>query len=438
MYELPESDLLEIKNRIKIFFKNRIFWGVFFLVVSGCIIIFTAGFVAIQYFPSEVNSFLQYVKVPLEFSKNINKPQANEYKSEVSYEQAIINAAKNTSPSVVSIVISKNVPIYEQQFINPFGESSPFDFQVPQYVQKGTELQEVGAGSGFIISADGLVLTNKHVVSDKKAEYTVYTNDAEKYTAKVLALDPVQDLAIIKIQTKLPAQAGLTAQGGFKPVILGDSSGIQIGQTVVAIGNALGQFNNTVSVGIVSGLGRTISASDQGNSFSETLEGIIQTDAAINSGNSGGPLLNTKGEAIGVNTATITSYENIGFAIPIHRVKLDMEEVKRFGRIRTPYLGLRYVILDDVLAKKYGIPVGYGAYVLKDSSGDGKGVEEGSPADKAGIKGGDVVLLCDGEMITSNRTLRDILFIKEIGKKLKMMVLRGEKEFETTIVLEEK
>ena len=160
------------------------------------------------------------------------------------------------------------------------------DFQIPQQVQNGTQYQEVGAGSGFIVSADGLVLTNKHVVSDSKADYTVFTNDGKKYSAKVLALDPVQDLAVIKIQSQ-PEQT-------FQPVTLGDSSGIQIGQTAIAIGNALGQFSNTVSVGVVSGLERTISASDQLGSVSETLEGIIQTDAAINAGNSGRTIIKFK------------------------------------------------------------------------------------------------------------------------------------------------
>src|SRR3989339_344410 len=334
MYELPESNLLDIKDSLKKilkFFKSRIFWSAgwrrFSLFVAGCIIIAVASVIALQFFPLQINSFLEKTNIARQASpNNINQAPVGEYKSDISYEQAIIDAAKKISPSVVSIVISKNVPIYEQQFTNPFGENSPFDLQIPQYVQKGTELQEVGAGSGFIVSADGLILTNKHVVSDKKAEYTVYTNEGEKYTAKVLALDPVQDLAVIRIQAKLPAQAGLTAQGVFKPVVLGDSSGIQTGQTVVAIGNALGQFTNTVSVGIVSGLGRTISASDQAGSFSETLEGIIQTDAAINSANSGGPLVNLMGEVIGINTAIAQGAQSIGFAIPINQAKRDIND----------------------------------------------------------------------------------------------------------------
>ena len=263
MYELPESNLLDIKDSLKKilkFFKSRIFWSAgwrrFSLFVAGCIIIAVASVIALQFFPLQINSFLEKTNIARQASpNNINQAPVGEYKSDISYEQAIIDAA--------------------------------------------------------------------NVVSDKKAEYTVYTNEGEKYTAKVLALDPVQDLAVIRIQAKLPAQAGLTAQGVFKPVVLGDSSGIQTGQTVVAIGNALGQFTNTVSVGIVSGLGRTISASDQAGSFSETLEGIIQTDAAINSGNSGGPLVNLRGEVIGINTAMAQGAQSIGFAIPINAAKKE-------------------------------------------------------------------------------------------------------------------
>ncbi|KKU09551.1 MAG: Serine protease Do [Parcubacteria group bacterium GW2011_GWF1_45_5] len=321
---------------------------------------------------------------------------------------------KKALPALVGVVMVKTASSSRDRGVMP-----------EEFHDQG--IAEVETGSGFFVSGSGLVVTNRHVVFEPTAEYVI-SWQGNKYPARVVSRGSNSDTALLQAELKGPT-----------PFLkLGNSRTIALGESVIALGNVLGELQNTVSVGIVSGLSRNIYAVDEVQQKAFELRGMIQTDAAINPGNSGGPLLNTKGEAIGVNTATITSYENIGFAIPIHRVKLDMEEVKRFGRIRTPYLGLRYVILDDVLAKKYGIPVGYGAYVLKDSSGDGKGVEEGSPADKAGIKGGDVVLLCDGEMITSNRTLRDILFIKEIGKKLKMMVLRGEKEFETTIVLEEK
>ncbi len=218
------------------------------------------------------------------------------YTSANSYEQAVVQAVKDASPSVVSIVISKDLPVIEQCPYNPFSNLPPGfqDFfgngsalQFTQPCQKGTQMQEVGGGSGFIVSSNGLILTNKHVVSDTTANYTVITSDGKKYTAKVLARDPVQDLAVLKIDaSNLPV------------ISLGDSNGLELGQTAIAIGNSLGQFSNTVSVGVISGLARTITAS--GASFgSETIQGVIQTDAALNPGNSGGPLLNLQGSPAG-------------------------------------------------------------------------------------------------------------------------------------------
>jgi len=447
MYNLPQSNLTETKNKIINIFKNRIFWSVLLLILAGCIIGFSAGMAALHYFPSETQAFLQYFKMPeSSLPKNNNQPSANSYTSSVSYEQAIIDAAKNVSPSVVSIVISKNVPVYEEQFVNPlggdsgdnssnnpFGDLFPgFDFQIPQQVQKGTQLQEVGAGSGFIVSTDGLVLTNKHVVSDDKAEYTVFTNDGQKYTAKVLALDPVQDLAVIKIQLT-SAQTNRT----FKPVTLGDSSGIQIGQTAIAIGNALGQFSNTVSVGVVSGLQRTISASDQVGSFSETLEGIIQTDAAINAGNSGGPLVNLKGEVIGIDTAMAEGAQDIGFAIPINMAKKDINQVVATNKIVYPFLGVRYVIVDDQVKQKYNLSVDYGALVLKGDNGE-PAVTSGSAAEKAGIKENDVILSINGEKITSNNLMSAIIQKYNPGDKITLHILREGKEQDISVTLGER
>jgi len=428
MYNLPEPNVPDIKERALKIFKNRAFWGAVILVVAGCVIGFGGGMAALRYFPSETQAFLQYFKAPeLELPKT-NLPSANAYTSNVSYEQAIIDAAKNVSPSVVSIVISKNLPVYEQQFVNPFGDNSPFDFLIPQQVQKGTQYQEVGAGSGFIVSTDGLVLTNKHVVQDSQADYTVLTNDGKKYTAKVLALDPVQDLAIIKIQSN-----GKT----FTPVTLGDSSGIQIGQSAIAIGNALGQFSNTVSVGVVSGLQRTISASDQVGSFSETLEGIIQTDAAINAGNSGGPLLNLKGEVIGINTATAQGAQSIGFALPINMAKKDINQVAKTNKIIYPFLGVRYVAVDENVKQKYNLPVDYGALVLKGNNGE-VAITAGSAAEKAGIKANDVILSINGEKITKDNSMSKIIQKYNVGDKVILRILRNNKEQDISATLGER
>ena len=432
MYELPKFNFKEIKNKIV---KNRKTLGVISLIISICLLISIAGVLSYQYFPEQTKSFLQYLNLPqleLQKSQKVEEKTQEEtsvYVSDVSYEQAIIDVVKNANQSVVSIVISKDLPVYEQQWVNPFGDGSGFDIQIPQYVQKGTEYKEVGSGSGFIVSADGLVLTNKHVVSDKTADYTVITNDGQKYSAKVLALDPVQDLAIIKIEN---ADSKV-----FQPLKLGDSSGIQIGQTAIAIGNALGEFSNTVSVGVVSGLGRTISASDQSGSIYETLEDIIQTDAAINSGNSGGPLLNLKGEVIGINTATAQDAQSVAFALPINYAKKDIEQVVATNTIVYPFLGVRYVLVNEQVKKTYDLSVDYGALVAKGSNGEAA-TTAGSPAEKARIKSGDVILEFNGEKITTDNTMSKIIQKYNAGDSVTLKILRDEKEIELQVTLGER
>ena len=436
MYNLPNHDFKEIKKNSLRVLKSRNFWGVLCLVVAGCIIGFSASIAAVHYFPSQTEAFLQYLKMPEAVTPQSNRAPSTAYTSNVSYEQAIIDAAKNVSPSVVSIVISENVPTYEEEFVNPLGDNnnSPFgdlfpNFEIPQQVQNGTQYQEVGAGSGFIVSSDGLVLTNKHVVSDSKADYTVYTNDGKKYKAKVLALDPVQDLAVIKI-----SQPSGSSEKTFPPVILGDSSGIQIGQTAIAIGNALGQFSNTVSVGVVSGLQRTISASDQIGNTSETLDNIIQTDAAINAGNSGGPLVNLKGEVIGIDTAMAQGAQSIGFALPINLAKRDISQVAATNKIVYPFLGVRYVLVDSAVQQKYKLSVDYGALVLKGPNGEAA-VTAGSGADKAGIKETDVILEVNGEKITSTNSMATIIEKYNPGDKIILHILRNGQEKDISVTL---
>ena len=243
-------------------------------------------------------------------------------------EQKVISVAKRAAPAVVSIVATKDLVFIERGQINPFQDfcDDPFFRQFlggqcnlpSQPPRQRTERRQVSAGTGFIVSADGLILTNKHVVSVSGADFTVITNDNKKYPAKILLADPNQDLAVLKIET-----ASL-------PILpLGDSAKLQTGQTVIAIGNALGQFSNTVSKGVISGLSRSIVASSGGGA-SEKLDQVIQTDAAINPGNSGGPLINLSGEVIGINTAIVQGAQNIGFAIPINQAKAGIEQVKNF------------------------------------------------------------------------------------------------------------
>jgi len=444
MYKLPEIDS-KTKDKFFIIIKNRSLWlDVLFVAAFTALVFFTGAFPQ-NYFLDKIKSIEKFFQAPSVKTENLPE-QPPVYISDISYEQAIIDAVKSASPSVVSIIISKNLPVYEQQWVDPFDGMGPFGFLVPQNVQNGTQYKEVGAGSGFIVSSDGLVLTNKHVVSDKQADYTVLTNDGQKYSAKVLALDPVQDLAVIKIsrQGGIPPEAGQTDKT-FSAIKLGDSSGIQIGQGAIAIGNALGQFSNTVSVGIISGLQRTISASDQGGGFSETLEGIIQTDAAINSGNSGGPLLNLKGEVIGINTAMAQGAENIGFAIPINIAKRDIEQVTKTNKIVYPFLGVRYISIDSAVKEKYKLSVDYGALVLKGANGEAA-VIAGSAADNAGIKAKDVILEIKSsagsdqalEKITMTDKMSEIIRKYNPGDKIILKILRNEKELYVDVVLGER
>lgn len=340
-----------------------------------------------------------------------------EYVPQTTQEEKIIRAVQNVSPAVVSIVITKDVPVLEQYFINPFGGGLPFRVEVPQYRQRGTEKKEVGGGSGFIVAADGLVVTNKHVVLDAQADYTVFTNDGKSYLAKVLARDPVQDLAILKIENP---------EGSFPVVNFGDSDALQIGQTVIAIGNALGEFRNTVSMGVVSGLGRTITASG-GYSFVETIEDVIQTDAAINQGNSGGPLLNLAGQVIGMDTATVSGAQSIGFAIPINKVKRSIDQVREGGEITYAFLGVRYLEITPGVQKDRKLEVDYGALVVQGENKE-PAVEAGSPAAKAGLKAGDIILKIDGERITQNNSLGKIIQKYNPGDSVTLTIFEGSEE----------
>lgn len=353
------------------------------------------------------------------------------YRPAADYEQAIVDAVERAAPAVISIIVTKNLPVIENCPIDPFSNLppefreffGPFEFEQP--CERGTKRQEVGGGSGFIISEDGLVLTNKHVVADNDAEYTVLTNDGKKYGAKVLARDPVQDLAVVRI---------LSPKGKLPVVRLGDSDAVKLGQTSIAIGNALGEFRNTVSVGIISGLARTIVA--DGGGERETLEGVIQTDAAINPGNSGGPLLNLRGEVVGINTAIAAGAENIGFAIPINKAKRDIDSVQQLGRIAVPYLGVRYVMINEELAERDNLPAKEGALVR--GSEEGPGVISGSPAAKAGVMAEDIMVELQGEKITADRSLASLIQKHRVGEAVRLTIIRGGKPLMLTVTLGER
>jgi len=383
------------------------------IIIISAFFGFWAGVFSVNVFYDNLKGYLQKL--------NINLPESNIvsfYTPQTSQEEAVIETVNEASPAVVSVIISKDLPVLEQYW-QEFGP-----FQIPQYRQKGTEKQEVGGGTGFIISSDGMILTNKHVAEDAEADYTVLTNDGKKFPAKILALDPVQDLAIMKIEGS-----------NFPIVKLGNSDTLQIGQTVIAIGNALGEFRNTVSVGVISGLGRTITASGGGQV--ETLEDVIQTDAAINPGNSGGPLLNLRGEVIGVNTAMANDAQSIGFTIPINKAKRAIEQVKSKGKITYPFLGVRYVLITDDIQQKNNLAVNYGAWVKKGNQGE-VAVAAGSAAEKAGIKENDIILEFNNEKITLENSLAKIIQKYNPGDKITIKILRAGQEKTIELTLDER
>lgn len=337
-------------------------------------------------------------------------------------------------PAVVSVVISKHLKDVEREihrdFYVPGGNSSEGGmrkFKIPDFLVDKRGMIQVGGGSGFVVEPSGIVLTNKHVVGDPKAEYVVVLNDDRKFSAKILSRDPINDVAILKIETK-----------NLPTVGLGDATSVDLGEEVIAIGNALGIFKNTVSSGIVSGLSRSIMAQAEPNSPPQEMRGLIQTDAAINVGNSGGPLVNLAGEAIGINAAIVFGAQNIGFAIPINAARRDLDDIKKYGRIRRPFLGLRYMMIDDNLKEKMGLPVNYGALVMREGPEDvGHGVVPGSPADQAGIKEKDIILEFAGKKL-SNKPIQDFLENMRVGEETGLLVLREGKQFRTSAVLAER
>jgi S1-C subfamily serine protease len=420
MEELSKTEFLKFqKPKRKIDWK--IFGIIFIFLISFALGIF-GGFISTSYL---LKKYLKEIKIPKEKVVEREVVQKEIPKTESSQEKTIVQVVKEVSPAVVSIVITKQVPVYE----------TPFEwfFETP----KGYEKREIGGGSGFLISEDGLILTNNHVVSEKDADYTVFLLDGRSFPAKILATDRRRDIAIIKIEGEK-----------FPKVKFGDSDKLEIGQTVIAIGNALGEFRNTVSVGVISGLGRSITAS--GGGVVETLEDVIQTDAAINQGNSGGPLLNLNGEVIGINTAMVVGAENIGFAIPINKAKKDLEQFQKTGKISFPYLGIWYFNLNEDLAKEVKKKLGkdlpnQGAWITRwtrDEYGNWykrrePAIVPGSAAERAGLKEDDVILEFGGQKITPQNSLAKIIEKYAPGDRVSLKVQRENKEIFLEAILGE-
>lgn len=343
----------------------------------------------------------------------------------VEEESSVIDVVKKAGPAVVSIVVTKDLSQLPNYYFDPFGTNLfPSNPSRPDSNNSQPNLQQVGAGSGFLVSADGLILTNKHVVADEQASYTVVLSDGSKYSAKVLARDPRDDLALVKIDIQ------------NAPFLkLADSSNLQIGQKVVAIGNSLGQYQNTVTSGIVSGIGRSITAG-AGDS-SEQLEGVIQTDAAINPGNSGGPLLNLSGEVVGVNTAIDREGQLVGFAIPANDALRALESFQKYKKIVRPFLGVRYLMINPEIAASEKLPKEYGALIVRGDKLTDFAVIPGSPADKAGLMENDIILEVDGKKLDKSTSLSAALKNKNVGDNVTLKVYHKGEEKLINITLEE-
>jgi len=370
-----------------------------FLLVISIIVIFFAIGQSYNLFPKKyVPDFLQLPQ----FLKN--EVQKTQEKQTVVYEESVITQVVEESlPSVVTVGISKTTTTGGFFQFDPFNPFMPFQ-QIPGQNEK----IEQNIGSGFIISQDGLIITNKHVVSDTDASYKILTNDKKSFNVEKIYRDPLNDLSILKINAT-----------GLKPLKLGDSSKLKLGQLTIAIGTPLGEFTNTVTKGIVSGLGRGITAGSPFEGYVEKLDNVIQTDAPISLGNSGGPLLNSSGEVIGINTAIAQEGQNIGFAIPVNIIKDLIETFGKQGfNFERPYLGVRYKMIDKQTALLNDVTEG--AYVTE--------VVSDSPAEKAGVQNEDIIVEFDGKKVTGDddQGLAKLILGKKVGDKVELKVWRSE------------
>ena len=316
-------------------------------------------------------------------------------------ESAVINAVERALPSVVTIAIKKTVTqnVYSIDPFNPFAQPN---------IQPQEQKVEGNIGSGFVIDKNGVIITNKHVVADIDATYTVITNENKTYTVDKIIRDPLNDLAIIKITSKEPLNA----------LQLTDSNMLKLGQRAIAIGTPLGEYKNTVTSGVVSGLGRGITTGSPYEGFVERLDNVIQTDAAISPGNSGGPLLNSSGDVIGLNTAVSLQGQSIGFAIPSNVIReLLSNYIASGGTISRPYLGVRYSIIDRDTALLNKVPAGA---LVRD-------IVKGSGADDAGIVIGDIITEIDGNDISKQDDIAKIITSHNVGDSLSVSIYRDKK-----------
>jgi serine protease Do len=345
-------------------------------------------------------------------------------------EKTIIGTVQKSEPAVVSVIISKDLPVLQRSTRrstgNPFFDQF-FEEDVPSSAGGAATIRrEIGGGTAFFVSSDGLLMTNKHVVDDSTAQYTVLLNDGRKLEATVVGRDPLNDIALLKVNGKDFPFLKLSAQ---KDAVLG--------QTVIAIGNALGEFRNTVSVGVISGLQRSIMAGNPAAGDSEQLNRILQTDAAINEGNSGGPLLDSSGLVIGMSTAVAADAQNIGFAIPVQDLGRVLAGYQKYGHIVRPYIGVRYTAITPEVAKANNLGLDHGALIIRGDTPQDPAVIPGSPADKAGLRENDIIVQIDGKMLSEDLSVADIVQEKLPGDTLSVVISRQGKEQTLPLTLEE-
>jgi serine protease Do len=349
---------------------------------------------------------------------------SNQKKIVTSQSQLINQIAKTVGPSVVSV----NVDITASSSSSDDSSSDDSGFGLYGFSQPE---QEQAAGTGIILSSDGLIVTNRHVVPVGTTSVSVtLSNGTELKDVSIVgrtSADSSLDIAFLKIKN-LDGQK-------LTPAVIGDSGQVQVGDSVVAIGNALGQFQNTVTSGIISGYGRSVEAEDSTGSSEESLDDLFQTDAAINEGNSGGPLVNMNGDVIGIDTATASDAENIGFAIPINDVKGLINQVVKTGKFSTPYLGVRYIPLTADVANEYNLSVNNGAFIAPSSNSSEPSIVAGSPAASAGLQQNDVITAVNGTNIDQEHSLTALLDQFTPGTKINLTILRGGKTINVSLTL---
>jgi serine protease Do len=383
------------------------------VIIASIIILAVGGIVSSGIFGLSWNFVGRIARVP-SFQKSLPVPGADNVRI-VTEESVVIDVVDRVSAAVVTIGITKTKTAADLFTFDPFSPFNPFPSSPPVSGSGKSQNTEQDIGSGFIVSADGLIVTSKHVVADTEGKYRVVTKDNKTYDVTKIYRDPVNDLSILKIDaSNLPV------------VEMGDSDKIKVGQLAIAIGTALGEFRNTVTTGVVSGIGRGITAESTPDGGAEKLDNVIQTSAAINPGNSGGPLLNSGGQVVGVNTALSADGQNIGFALPINVVKDAITTFNQTGQFNRPYLGVQYKAVTKDVAILNDVPEG--AYIID--------VVTGSPADKAGVKADDIITKIDDVRLSGdNAELSSVISKKKVGDSVTLTVYRDTKEITLKVTL---